>query len=174
MANELVLSVRLGAAEFRRFAVFNTFRRRRAWVRPVLFALIFTGFSLVCLLSGKEQGGLLGGVLLAVGLGLPLVYIGNFFSQVSLQIRRAKLKPPRLVYTVKIRRLGVHVQQSGGAEAEFAWEKLYAACRVRSAVYLYPSADQAFLLPEGCGAPQDEIWALLVRYMPKGRCHLYK
>ena len=63
MANELVLSVRLGAAEFRRFAVFNTFRRRRAWVRPLLFALIFTGFSLICLLSGREQGGLLGGVL---------------------------------------------------------------------------------------------------------------
>ncbi|MBR1407752.1 MAG: hypothetical protein IJ573_02490 [Clostridia bacterium] len=174
MANELVLSVRLGAAEFRRFAVFNTFRRRRAWVRPLLFALIFTGFSLISLLSGKEQGGLLGGVLLAVGLGLPLVYIGSFFSQVSAQIKRAKLKPPRLVYTVRLRRLGVHVQQPQGKDAEFPWDKLYAACRVRSAIYLYPAPEQAFLLPEGCGAPQDEIWEMLVRFMPEGKCHLYR
>ena len=34
---------------------------------------------------------------------------------------------------------------------------------------------QAFLLPEGQGGvPMAEIWQALARWMPEGRCHLYR
>ena len=134
---EITIPVRLDAEAFRRFALFNVFRRQRCWVRPLVFCCIFTAFSVVCLLSGLPQSQLLGGVLLAVGLGLPLVYIGSYLSQIRAQIKKARLKPARLVYTVKLRRLGVHVEQAEGKDrAELPWEKLYAACRVRGAIYL--------------------------------------
>ena len=173
MTNEITVPVRMSARDFRRFAVFNTLRRRRAWLRPLVFALIFSALAAVCFVSGRPQSGLLGAVLLVCGLGLPLVWLGTFFAQLASQAGKNDLKQPRLVYTVKLRRLGVHVSKEG-SDLEVPWDRMYAACRVRGAVYLYVAPERAFLLPDGQGdASAQEIWAAVVRHMPEGRCHLY-
>ena len=84
--NEITVPVRLDAKTLKRFSVFDTLRLRRRWVRPVGFALILAAFAVVALLTGKAQAGMIAAVLLVVGLGLPLVYFGTFFSQVNVLV----------------------------------------------------------------------------------------
>ena len=80
--------MKLDAKTFRRFCRFDMLRLRKRWVKPAVFALILCAFAFVALLARKPQSGMIAAVLLAVGLGLPIVYIGTFFSQVNLQVAR--------------------------------------------------------------------------------------
>ena len=169
---EYRIPVKLDAKTFRRFSRFDTLKLRKRWVRPMVFALILIGFAVVALLSGKEQAGLIAAVLLVVGLGLPLVYFGTFFSQVNLQVSRFGLDKPRQVYTVTLNADGVGVENNLKKEeaVQVPWKEMQAAFRAKGCVYLYVNAARAFLLPDGQGnAPQDEIWAYLVKHMD-GKC----
>ena len=78
MEREITVPVKLDARTFRRFSFFDTFVLRKRWIRPAAFAAILFAFALVALLSRKPQSGLIAAVLLVVGLGLPLVYVGTF------------------------------------------------------------------------------------------------
>ena len=100
---DITVHVKLDEKTFKRFARFDMFALRKKWIRPAVFALILIAFAFVALLARKEQSGMIAAVLLAVGIGLPLVYIGSFLSQVNMQAARAKLKPARPVYTVTLR-----------------------------------------------------------------------
>ncbi len=107
-------------------------------------------------------------MLLAVGLGLPLVYFGSFFSTVNMQVARYALDRPHRVYTVVLNADGVHVTNSQKAEAavHVPWKEVQAAFRVKGCIYLYVNAARAFLLPDGQGnAPAEEIWGYLVKHM---------
>ena len=87
----IVIHVRMDEKTFRRFARFDMFALRKKWVRPLVFSLIMIAFAFIALLARREQSGMIAAVLLAVGIGLPLVYIGTFLSQVNMQAARAKL-----------------------------------------------------------------------------------
>ena len=120
-----------------------------------------------CLISTAERDGMR---LLAVGLGLPLVYFGSFFSQVNLQVARHNLDKPRPVYTVYLDGSGIRVTNDQREEAplEVSWKDAQAAFRAKGCIYLYINAQRAFLLPEGqCDA--DAVWAFLKRNMAE-RC----
>lgn len=169
---EYTIPVKLDAKTFRRFSFFDTLKLRKRWVRPVIFALILIAFAVVALLSGKEQAGMIAAVLLAVGLGLPLVYFGSFFSTVNMQVARFKLDRPRRVYTVVLNADGVQVTNDQKAEAavQVPWKEVQAAFRAKGCIYLYINAARAFLLPDGQGsAPAEEIWEYLVKHMGE-RC----
>ena len=166
--NEITVSVRLDAKTFRRFSRFDTLVLRRRWLRPTLFALILVGFALVALLSGRPQSGLIGSVLAVVGLGLPLVYFGTFFSQVNLQVVQQRLEQPRHVYDVKLDFDGVHVQNAQKREdaVHLRWKDAQAAFRVKGCVYLYANAARAFLLPDGQASVDDDaLWDCICRHM---------
>jgi len=165
---EYIIPVKLDARTFRRFSRFDTLKLRKKWMRPVVFALILVAFAVVALLSGKAQAGLIAAVLLAVGLGLPLVYFGTFFSQVNLQVSRFHLEKPRQVYTVTLNADGVGVKNDMRQEeaVQVRWKETQAAFRAKGCIYLYVNAARAFLLPDGQGsAPQEEIWEYLVKHM---------
>ena len=168
MKQAITVPVRLDAKTFRRFCRFDALRLRKKWVRPVAFALILIAFAFVALLTRKPQSGMIAAVLLAVGLGLPLVYFGSFFSQVNMQVERHKLDPPRRVYTVRLTREGVNVvnDQKDEPPLDVPWKEMQAAFRARSCVYLYVNAARAFLLPDGQGdAEPDALWALIEKHM---------
>lgn len=168
--NEITVPVRLDAKTLKRFSVFDTLRLRRRWVRPVGFALILTAFAVVALLTGKAQAGMIAAVLLVVGLGLPLVYFGTFFSQVN--VRAAELNPPKRVSTVRLNGEGVSVasDRKAGERVELKWSQLPAAYKARGCVYLYASPARAYLLPDGQSDADDEaLWALIEKHMP-GKC----
>lgn len=165
---EYTIPVKLDKKTFKRFSRFDTLRLRKKWVRPVVFALILVAFAVVALLTGKEQAGLIAAVLLVVGLGLPLVYFGTFFSQVNLQAENHRLDPPRAVYTVTLNADGIGVTNDQKAEEAVAvpWKDAQAAFKDKGCVYLYVNAARAFLLPDGQGnADPDELWAYLVKHM---------
>ena len=165
---EYTIPVKLDARTFRRFGSFDMLRLRKKWVRPAVFALILIAFAVIALLTRREQSGLIAAVLLVIGLGLPLVYFGTFFSQVNMQAINYKLKPPRRVYTVRLDQAGIHVSNDQKQEqpVDVAWQDAQAAFHVRGCVYLYINAARAFLLPDGQGnAPAEEIWEYLVKHM---------
>lgn len=159
---EIVIPVKLDAKTFRRFSRFDTFRLRKRWVRPLVFALILIAFAVVALVSRRPESGLIAAVLLVVGLGLPLVYIGTFLSQVNLQAER--LNPPKRVYTLRLGFDGLRAANDQRQEdAQFVkWQDVPAAFRVKGCVYLYVSAARAYLLPDGqASVPDDAVWDYL-------------
>ena len=165
---EIIIPVKLDARTFRRFSRFDALRLRKKWRRPAVFALILVAFAAVALFSGKEQSGLIAAVLLAVGLGLPLVYFGTFFSQVNAQAARFGLDRPRAVYTVTLGPEGVRATNDRREEAaaKVQWKDVQAAFRAKGCVYLYVNAARAFLLPDGQGdASPEELWAFLEKHM---------
>ena len=165
---EYTIPVRLDAKTFRRFSYFDTLKLRKRWVRPVVFALILIAFAAVALVSRKPQSGMIAAVLLAVGLGLPLVYFGSFFSTVNMQVARYALDRPHRVYTVVLNADGVHVTNSQKAEAavHVPWKEVQAAFRVKGCVYLYANAARAFLLPDGQASVDDDaLWDCICRHM---------
>ena len=81
---DITVRTKLDEKTFKRFARFDMFVLRKKWIRPAVFSLIMIAFAVIALLSRKEQSGMIAAVLLVVGIGLPLVYIGTFLSQVNM------------------------------------------------------------------------------------------
>ena len=173
MPQEIVISVKLDEKTFKRFARFDMFTLRKRWVRPLLFSILLTAFAAAALLLRKEQSGLIAAVLLAVGLGLPLVYFGTFFSQVNMQAVRQRLDPPRPVYTVRLTEQGVEAENRQKKEEplRLSWQETQRAFRVKGCIYLYVSPVKAFLLPDGqADAGGAQVWEYLIRHMGKDKC----
>lgn len=148
---------------FSRFAVYDTLGRQKRWRSPLLFALIMSAFALVCFLGFREREGarLLGGVLLGVGLILPLVWFGMFFASVNRQAKRSGLSPEKTQYLVTLAPEKIHVEK-GKEAADFRWEDVHMARRVSGCVYLYVSPSRAFLLPEAAKGT-DRAWEIITQ-----------
>ena len=137
--------------------------------------MLLVFFAFIALVSRKEQSALLASVLLVVGLGLPIVYFGMYWSQVNVQVERQKLKDQPLVYHVTLNRNGIHVRNARKEEeADFPWETMHAAYRVRGCIYLYVTPGKAFLLPHGQADTSDQnVWKMIEEHMPgKARSHV--
>lgn len=174
MKNEsLTVSVRIDAAVFRKFALFDTFRRQRRWVSPVVFSAIFLCFSAVAfvLRERAEQAVLLGGVLLGIGVFLPAVYFLSFFFSIRAQIRRLGLSSPRPAYTLQLSGDGVAVF-TDKEQATYWWADFYGAYRTPHSIYLYAAPNRAYLLPnEQVKEGADTLWNLINTFMPLSRLH---
>lgn len=149
---------------FRRFAYFDAFYHQKHWQRPLVFALLMSGFSIPCFLLRSRRGAvLLGGILLAVGLGLPLAYLLSFALSLNRQMKRMDLGGTRIAYTVSLGAGGVHVTD-GAETADYPWESIHRVYRVSGCDYLYITPRRAFLLPHGDQA--DRVEALLESALP--------
>ena len=170
---DLTIPVRLDEKTFRRFARFDMLRLRKRWVKPAVFAAILCAFAFVALATWKPESGLIAAVLLAVGLGLPIVYIGMFLSQVNVQAARWKLGKGKRVYTVTLRTRDFTVvnDQKAGEAVTLPWEQAAQAIRARGCVYLYASPAKAYLIPDGqSNATDAEVWETIVRGMGTKKC----
>ena len=170
---DITVHTKLDEKTFRRFARFDMFALRKKWVRPAVFSLIMIAFAVIALLARKEQSGMIAAVLLAVGIGLPLVYIGTFLSQVNVQAARAKLKPARPVYTVTLRDEGIRIvnDQKEEEPQEADWQSIQQAFRKKDCVYLYVTAQKAFLLPaKQADAPDKEVWEFIREHLGAEKC----
>lgn len=170
MNESITVHVELDAKTFRSFAWFDAFSRQKRWRSPALFAAILLAFAAVCfLMRGRaEQATLLGGVLTAVGLILPLGYFLQFYVSLRDQIKRFGLSESKEVYSLAFSPEHVLVT-NGKEETALAWDSLFAAYRRRGCIYLYAAANKAFLLPEDqipCGG--DNLWAMLKGHMAPG------
>ena len=171
----IVVPVRLDEKTFRRFARFDMLRLRKRWVKPALFALILCAFAFVALISRRPQSGMIAAVLLAVGLGLPIVYVGMFLSQVSLQAEKWKLGKGRPVYTVTLRSRDFTVlsDQKARETVTVEWKDAAQAFRMPGCIYLYASPAKAYLLPDGqADAPDIEVWNMIVSHLGADKCRI--
>lgn len=172
---EIVIPVSLSEKTFKRFARFDMLRLRKKWLRPTVFALLMIAFGVVALLTRKPQSGLIAAVLFVVGLGLPLVYFGLFFSQVNVQAERLKLGKGRRAYTVQLTREGIAVQNDMKKEEPVfvPWKEARQAYCAKACIYLYVSPARAFLLPEGqTGVPQADVWEYIARHLGAEKCKM--
>ena len=63
------IPVQISAAEFRAFALFDTFRHKQQWRRPAVFLLIMGVSAALCYSRYPQEGALLlGTILLVLGL----------------------------------------------------------------------------------------------------------
>ena len=151
MSSEIIIPVVLTSGQFSRFARYNVFVRQKRFIRPLVFFLLMTLFSVICLLSKRESSLLLGGVLLSIGILLPLVWFLNFFMNVHTQAKKSGLTKEGLsVYTVELRDKGVHIKGRTGQEANLPWKKIVSFSRCGDLTCLYISQMQAYLLPDNC------------------------
>ncbi len=159
---------------FRRFTIFDTVLRKKIWRGPALFALVLTICAGACFYMHRVRGAaMLGGVLLAVGLGVPLVYFGTFFHSVSRQVQELGLKRPRPVYSLELTDQPLGILVSNEQEtARYRWDSVYHAYRDADATYLYITPERALILPHSCVENQDAaaLWALLIACLPAERC----
>ena len=165
----IVIPVSLDEKTFKRFARFDMLIRRKKWVRPALFSLILIAFAFVALLTRREQSGMIAAVLLVIGLGLPLVYIGSFLSQVNVQAVRLKLSKPRRVYTVTLRDQGIliHNDQKQEEDQKLEWSQVFHVYKRKGCIYLYATPAKAFLLPDGQAEVTDtKLWSYLTDHLP--------
>lgn len=177
MGNEKEYVIRipviLDEKTFRRFARFDMLKLRKKWRNPVFFTLIMSAFAAVALLSRKAQSGMIAAVLLAVGLGLPLVYFGSFLGQVNMQVLQYKLRPPKKVYAVAMGENGIRVENLQRKEAPLImeWDSIPQAFRGKGCIYLYVAPAKAFLLPDDQGnAETEKVWEYLKEHMGTEKC----
>ena len=145
----IYVPVQITASDFRTFALFDTFQRKKLWRRPALFIAIMEVSAVLCYSRYPQEGSLLLGTILAV-LGL--------------------LKGPRRAYTLVFQDSGIQVSSDQGKTySPLSWSQVTQVYRRSSITYLYVG-DHAYLLPhsqvqEGI----DALWSLLGRHLPAGQ-----
>lgn len=165
------IPVTLDKATFKRFATFDTFRRQQRWRTPVWFMVILLGFSVYLFFqTDKPQSALIATVLLLIGLGLPVIYFSSFYLTLRENVKKHGL--PRHAYTLRLSDTEVNIRSGVNRDEELTlgWNQLFAAYRVRGAVYLYVLPTRAFLLPDGqADVPDDQLWAFIQKRL-KDKC----
>ena len=172
MAKPIEIHVRLDARTFRRYCVFDAFRRRRAWFLPAMIGMVLITASIALLLFGHGQESL-AGVLMGLGIAVPLMFFGLFFIQVEAQVARQKLKDAPPVYSLTLRPEGLAIRndQKSESEIDLPWGRLHAAYRAADAIYLYATPERAFILPEGqASVASAQLWSALTRYLGPDKC----
>ena len=172
MTQNVCVSVQMDEKSFHDFASFDLLRHNKGWQRPAVFTAILLVCAGICLSQiGKREGaGLLTAVLAIVALGLPAVYFGTFFSNLSKQIK--KLGLPRPFYRLLLDDEGLSVWMAGEqdkpeASRKYAWHGMHLAYRTPNAIYLYVQQNQAYLLNES----MDAAWSLLGSALPAASLH---
>lgn len=172
MSQKITTSVQMTAKEFHNFAVFDLFRHQKRWQRPALFTAILLVSSGICMTQiGKREGaGLLTAVLAIVAVGLPAVYFGTFFYNLSKQIK--KLNFPRPFYRIEVEDGQMNVWMAGQQDKteptnHYVLSDLHCAYRTESAIYIYVQPTQAYLLGESL----ERFWTALGQTLPAEKLH---
>lgn len=165
------IQVRLSEKQFIRFSLFDVFHRRKGWRTPSVFALIMGVFAVACFVMRERRGAVfLGGVLLAVAIGLPLAYFLSYFLSLSAQAKAQKLAEGKYVYTLDLNDEKEIRIVNRKEHAAYPWEQVYHVYRNRDAIYLYITERKAFLIPFDCvNGEENHLWALLERKIPEDR-----
>lgn len=168
----MTIPVTLTEETFRRFTMFDMLRRRKVWKSPAIFAAIMCTSGAICYLMHHVEGAvMLGTVLMLVGLGMPTVYFGSFFSSLKKQVLAYGLKRPQQVYTLTLSEKAKGIGVSNEKEhADYEWKQVFHVYRDTLATYLFMTKERAFILPHTCiEEGEEELWKLVEKKVPKER-----
>ena len=152
----IYLPVQIDGADFRHFALFDAFTRRKMWRRPAVFTAILTVSAALCYSRYPQEGSvLLGTILLVLGVGMPLVWYLSYEHSLHVQAKKmGLLKAPRRVYTTPL-----------------SWGSVTAVYRRPNITYLY-AGERAWLLPHSqVREGESSLRALLARRLPPEALH---
>lgn len=172
MTQTVCVSVQMDEKSFRDFAAFDLLHHHKGWQRPVVFTAILLVCAGICMsqIGRRDGAGLLSAVLTIIAIGLPAVYFGTFFSNLSKQIK--KLGLPRPFYRLELDATGLSVWMAGEQNKadptnQYSWNTVYCAYRTERAIYIYVQQNQAYLLNES----MDTAWSLLGSALPAASLH---
>lgn len=167
-----IFPARITPEVFQEFAWFDMLRQQRRYRAPVCFALMMAVFAAICFFaSGRIRGAvLLGGVLLGVGLVLPLGWLLSFYLSLRAEAKRLKLAQAPVAYTLRLTDRGLSVSNER-EQADFSWEQLHRVCRLRRCICLYAAPQRAFLLPTGDIPDRDGLWKDICRRLPQSKVY---
>ena len=78
---------------------------------------------------------MLGGVLLGVGIVLPLGWLLSFYLSLRAEVKKRKLAQAPAAYTLRLTDRGLGVS-NGTEQADFPWSQLHQVCRLHRCVCL--------------------------------------
>lgn len=172
MSQKIAVSVQMDAKTFRDSVIFDLFHHRKRWRSPLIFTCILLASSGICMTQiGKRDGaGLLTAVLAIIALGIPAVYFGKFFYDLSKQIKKMNL--PRPFYRLEVDSTALRVWTAGQQDkaqptTQYALDSLHCVYRTENAIYLYVQPTQAYLLNENL----EKFWAALSSALPAEKLH---
>ena len=172
MSQKIAVSVQMDAQTFRDSVIFDLFHHRKRWRSPLLFTCILLVSSGICMTQiGKRDGaGLLTTVLAIIALGIPAVYFGKFFYDLSKQIKKMNL--PRPFYRLEVDSTTLRVWMAGQQDkaqptAEYALDSLYCVYRTENVLHIYVQPAQAYLLNEST----ETFWKILSAVLPAEKMH---
>lgn len=172
-ASQYMIEVRMDAKTFREFAVFDVFIRLRRWIPLAVFAAILSFSALMCFIlhSRAQSAVLLGVVLLVIGLGLPAIYVVQFFVSVKKQTKILKLDKTPHVYTLSLTSASLVVEINNKHDY-YALDELYGVYYGKNAVYVYVKNTKAFILPANCiGFQEKSLKEFLSSRLSAGKLH---
>lgn len=170
---EITIPVRLDMDTYRRYCHFHSMVLNKQWLAPAVAGVVMLGLGIAALVSGRPELKTPAGILIGLGVAIPVLYFVFYFIRVYSQASRLRLRYSPAVYTLRLTEEAVRVENNQQKEDAIAipWDQMYAAYRVRDCIYLYPNKARAFLLPAGqADAPQNEVWYFLVNQMGKDNC----
>ena len=173
----MTIEVTLTAEVFKRFTLFDTFRRRKMWRSPAIFAAILGVSGCICFLMRHVDGAvMLGCVLLMIGLGFPASYFANFSRSLQKQIKTFGLTTPKKVYTLHLSKKAEGIAVENEKEhVDYKWKDVYHVYRDKNATYLFMSPQRGFILPHACTDDNAaQLWKLLERTLPKNKLTILK
>lgn len=174
MTKPIEIRVRLDARAFRRFCAFDTFRRQRRWFAPLMTGMVLVTLAVGGLLDMIPIGESASGVLMGLGIAVPMAVFGLYVIQIEANIAAQHLKDAPEVYALRLTGEGLRITNSRKPEeppVELPWDRLMAAFRRRDGVYLYAAPERAFILPNGQADAADEaVWRCIKKNMGEGKC----
>ncbi len=166
---EQTLSCEINAEALREYAVYDTLVRRKRWISPAIFAAILSAFAAVCFAASKTRSGgiLLGTVLLVIGLGLPVIYIGSYLQSVRRQLKKMADTGSKVMFTIRLAPQGITMTR-GEQEQTWSWKTVRLVHRLRRSIAVYPEENQAFLIG-GDSINLSAVWNTLVDRLPTNK-----
>lgn len=167
MRKELTIEAKITPEAFREFTCFDVLTRRKRYKGPLVFFLILAVSAAVCFTQAgrRDSAALLGGVLLTVGLGLPVVYFASFLSFVRRNAKLLAQKKIPAAYTVTLSSAGLAIP-AREKTLTYAWDAVFYVYRLQHSTNVYVEADRAYMLPRQDPETEERLWALVCEALP--------
>lgn len=174
----LYLSITLGPASFKNFAVFDAMEKQKKWRTSILIGVvgIIGGLISFLLQDMSENMFLLGVFLMVLGMFVPSMYFRKFYASIREQTVKMKIEKPRQVYSIELGSdpAGIvyyHPKEKAPA-GTYEWKAIDSVWRTEKAIYLYVDQTHALLIPDTTkNARQDEIWEFIKHHAAQDRLH---
>lgn len=168
ITNTLTVHSYITEKMYHSYMKFHEYKRDKSWIHlPILsFAMVVFG---ICNFMANSP--LIGWIFITLAIYIMISRFLRFYTSVNRVCEQYSLSEiPHLFYTVILN--GSQIRVTNDKEhASYTWDQVYHAYRVNDMIYLYFTAQTAFLLPTDNmdGGDSTELWQLICESLPKDK-----